>query len=140
MLDMGFEPQVRQIVENTDMGKDMGKSCRKRRQSMMFSATFPREVQWMARDFLSDYVFITIGRVGSASELIQQKVVYAEDGPQKVRALERTIKEHMPEKTGLVVIFVETKRGADSLERDLWSAGVSVTAIHGDRSQQHREE
>merc|ERR1719433_98729 len=70
MLDMGFEPQVRQIVEKTGMGK----SCKFPRQSMMFSATFAREVQVMAQDFLTDYVFITVGRVGSASELITQKV------------------------------------------------------------------
>merc|ERR1712124_15964 len=104
----------------------------------MFSATFPREVQFLARDFLNDYVFITVGRVGSASKLIQQQVMYAEDGPQKVRALERTLQEHHKKNVDqaadrLTVIFVETKRAADSLERDLWQAGVAVTAIHGDR-------
>merc|ERR1719389_834927 len=55
MLDMGFEPQVRQIVENTDMCDH----APRQRQNMMFSATFPREVQMMARDFMRDYVFIT---------------------------------------------------------------------------------
>merc|ERR1719230_2122168 len=135
MLDMGFEPQVRQIVEQTDMGK----ASPHRRQSMMFSATFAREVQAMTRDFLNDYVFLTIGRVGSASELVTQKVVYAEDMVQKVRALEKAIREHLP-KDGLCVVFVETKKGADTLEKDLYEAGVPVTAIHGDRSQQEREE
>merc|ERR1719476_528007 len=104
MLDMGFEPQVRQIVEETGMGR----SSAYPRQSMMFSATFAREVQHMARDFLNDYVFITVGRVGSASELISQQVQYAGELKQKVRNLERSIREHLP-KEGLAIVFVETK-------------------------------
>merc|ERR1719464_1589557 len=135
MLDMGFEPQVRQIVESTGMGR----SSAFPRQSMMFSATFAREVQHMARDFLNDYVFITVGRVGSASELIRQEVVYAGEIKGKVRALERAIKDNLP-KDGLAVVFVETKRSADTLELELHESGVAVTAIHGDRSQSEREE
>merc|ERR1719464_195193 len=92
MLDMGFEPQVREIVENTGMGKNSAFP----RQSMMFSATFAREVQHMARDFLEDYVFITVGRVGSASELITQQVLYAGELKQKVRELEKAINTHLP--------------------------------------------
>lgn len=135
MLDMGFEPQVRQIVSS-----GLGSHSQFPRQNMMFSATFAREVQVMAQDFLKDYVFITVGRVGSASDLITQSVVYAEDVKQKVRELERAIKneKNMPP-GGLAVIFVETKRAADTLELDLHEAGVKVTAIHGDRSQTERE-
>jgi len=135
MLDMGFEPQVRNIVEGTDMGK----LATHQRQSMMFSATFPKEVQFMARDFLHDYVFITVGRVGSASELVEQHVVYSDDRD-KVKILGDVLTEHLP-KDGLCLIFVETKRGADSLERELWNSGsIRVTTIHGDRSQSEREE
>eukprot|EP00930_Biecheleria_cincta_P065890 TRINITY_DN517_c0_g2_i1.p1 TRINITY_DN517_c0_g2~~TRINITY_DN517_c0_g2_i1.p1 ORF type:complete len:591 (+),score=119.27 TRINITY_DN517_c0_g2_i1:54-1826(+) len=134
MLDMGFEPQVRAIVENTGMGRN----SKFPRQNMMFSATFAREVQAMAADFMNDYVFITVGRVGSASELISQQVVYAGELKGKTRALERAIKEHLP-KDGLAVVFVQTKRSADSLELELHEAGVSVACIHGDRSQQERE-
>merc|ERR1719215_2281607 len=105
----------------------------------MFSATFAREVQHMARDFLKDYVFITVGRVGSASELIAQSVVYAGELKQKCRALEKAIAANLP-KDGLAVIFVETKRAADTLELELHESGVSVCAIHGDRSQAEREE
>ena len=68
MLDMGFEPQIRQIVEQEDMpGVEA-------RQTMMFSATFPKEIQRLARDFLKDEVFLTVGRVGSTSENIVQRV------------------------------------------------------------------
>jgi ATP-dependent RNA helicase DDX3X len=135
MLDMGFEPQVRQIVQTFNMGS----KSKHARQSMMFSATFAREVQVMARDFLSDYMFITVGRVGSASELVAQKVLYAEDVEQKKHALDKVLKEYLAA-DGLAVIFVETKRGADSLEMYLHEKGVAVTAIHGDRTQSEREE
>lgn len=134
MLDMGFEPQVRQIIDKTDMGCH----AQRDRQSMMFSATFPREVQFMARDFLSDYVFLTVGRVGSASELVEQLVVHADDRD-KVNVLRDVLEEHLPH-DGLALVFTETKRGADALERDLWQdARGGVTTIHGDRSQHERE-
>lgn len=135
MLDMGFEPQVRQIVEGTGMSEKSSHP----RQSMMFSATFSKEVQVMAKDFLTDYLFITVGRVGSASELVTQQVVYAQDLAQKTRQLHKAIQEHVVG-DGLAVVFVETKRGADSLEAELYEKGVKVAAIHGDRSQQEREE
>lgn len=135
MLDMGFEPQVREIVEKTGMGRN----SKHTRQSMMFSATFARDVQIMAQDFLNDYVFITVGRVGAASELVRQTVVYANDVKTKVRALNKAIDEHR-KGDGLCVVFVETKRAADTLELELHGAGVKVTAIHGDRSQAEREE
>mmetsp|Transcript_56505 Transcript_56505/g.123553 ORF Transcript_56505/g.123553 Transcript_56505/m.123553 type:complete len:681 (-) Transcript_56505:113-2155(-) len=135
MLDMGFEPNVRQIVTQTNMGA----SSQFVRQSMMFSATFANEVQLMAKDFLNDYVFITIGRVGSASELIKQYVEYAEDIPSKRKKLEHSIQKHRPA-DGLAVVFVETKKTANELELYLYNAGVQVTAIHGDRVQAEREE
>mmetsp|Transcript_44601 Transcript_44601/g.126164 ORF Transcript_44601/g.126164 Transcript_44601/m.126164 type:complete len:600 (+) Transcript_44601:81-1880(+) len=135
MLDMGFEPQVRKIVEETNMGRYSAFG----RQSMMFSATFAGEVQHMAQDFLKDYVFITVGRVGAASELVTQHVVYAGEYEQKVRALEKAVKDYLP-KDGLAVIFVATKRDADGLEMKLHESGTSVACIHGDRSQKDREE
>lgn len=69
MLDMGFEPQIRRIVEQEDMpGVE-------KRQTLMFSATFPENIQVLARDFLKDYVFLSVGRVGATSENITQKVM-----------------------------------------------------------------
>ena len=49
------------------------------RQTLMFSATFPKEIQMRARDFLKDYVFLAVGRVGSTSENITQKIVWVEE-------------------------------------------------------------
>jgi ATP-dependent RNA helicase DDX3X len=57
MLDMGFEPQIRRIVE----GEDMPPSGQ--RQTLMFSATFPKEIQRLAADFMHNYVFLTVSTV-----------------------------------------------------------------------------
>ena len=70
MLDMGFEPQIRQIVEKNNMPN------KEDRQTLMFSATFPKEIQMLARDFLKRYIFLTVGRVGSTSENITQKGMF----------------------------------------------------------------
>lgn len=68
MLDMGFEPQIRRIVEENQM------PSKGKRQTLMFSATFPKEIQILARDFLENYIFLAVGRVGSTSTNITQKV------------------------------------------------------------------
>jgi len=135
MLDMGFEPQVREIVQSSGLGRNLAHP----RQNMMFSATFAGAVQKMAGDFMVDYLFITVGRVGSCSETITQTLFYAEDGKGKTRALEKIYRDYAPPVGQLTVIFVETKRKADEIEGDLWQAGLKVCAIHGDRDQQQRE-
>ena len=129
MLDMGFEPQIRRIVEGEDMPPTQG------RQTLMFSATFPRDIQMLARDFLKDYVFLSVGRVGSTSENITQKVEYVED-PDKRSMLLDILHTHG---AGLTLIFVETKRMADSLSDFLINQAFPATSIHGDRTQRERE-
>jgi len=137
MLDMGFEPQVREVAEKMDMG--LYESSR--RQCLLFSATFPKEVQTMASDFLHDYIFLTVGRVGSTNEFIEQKLAYAAD-EDKFMKLMNVLKESDGglDAQNLALVFVETKRGADTLERQLWDKCMKVTAIHGDRTQAEREE
>lgn len=129
MLDMGFEPQIRRIVEGEDMPPVAG------RQTLMFSATFPRDIQMLARDFLKDYVFLSVGRVGSTSENITQKVEYVEDNDKRSVLLD-ILHTHG---AGLTLIFVETKRMADSLSEFLINQHFPATAIHGDRTQRERE-
>lgn len=87
MLDMGFEPQIRRIVEQDRMPPSG------ERQTFMFSATFPKEMQILARyvcynntllvilcrDFLNNYIFLAVGRVGSTSENITQKIVWVDE-------------------------------------------------------------
>ncbi|KAJ5172493.1 DEAD-box ATP-dependent RNA helicase [Penicillium capsulatum] len=130
MLDMGFEPQIRRIVEGEDMPRV------DERQTLMFSATFPRDIQMLARDFLKDYIFLSVGRVGSTSENITQKVEYVEDHDKRSVLLDIL---HTHGTSGLTLIFVETKRMADSLSDFLINQRFPATAIHGDRTQRERE-
>ncbi|KAH3902301.1 DEAD/DEAH box helicase SCDLUD_002121 [Saccharomycodes ludwigii] len=129
MLDMGFEPQIRNIVENSDMP-----GC-ENRQTLMFSATFPEDIQQLAHDFLKDYIFCTIGRVGSTSENITQKILYVEEHD-KQNALVELLDAEGPQ---LTLVFVQTKRLADMLTDFLIISGYKATAIHGDRTQRERE-
>uniref|UniRef100_A0A3P8Z766 RNA helicase n=1 Tax=Esox lucius TaxID=8010 RepID=A0A3P8Z766_ESOLU len=131
MLDMGFEPQIRRIVEQDTMPP------KGIRQTMMFSATFPKEIQMLARDFLEDYIFLAVGRVGSTSENITQKVVWVEEGDKRSFLLDLL---NATGKESLTLVFVETKKGADALEDFLYREGYACTSIHGDRSQRDREE
>ena len=129
MLDMGFEPQIRRIVEGEDMPPTAA------RQTLMFSATFPRDIQMLARDFLKEYIFLSVGRVGSTSENITQKIEYVEDADKRSVLLD-ILHTHG---AGLSLIFVETKRMADSLSDFLINQGFPATSIHGDRTQRERE-
>ncbi|XP_059418155.1 putative ATP-dependent RNA helicase an3 isoform X10 [Carassius carassius] len=131
MLDMGFEPQIRRIVEQDTMPPKGS------RQTMMFSATFPKEIQILARDFLEEYIFLAVGRVGSTSENITQKVVWVEENDKRSFLLDLL---NATGKDSLTLVFVETKKGADALEDFLYREGYACTSIHGDRSQRDREE
>ncbi|KAG8387353.1 hypothetical protein BUALT_Bualt02G0012600 [Buddleja alternifolia] len=174
MLDMGFEPQIRKIVQQMDMPPPG------MRQTMLFSATFPKEIQRLAADFLSNYVFLAVGRVGSSTDLIVQRVEYvletdkrshlmdllhaqrANGDQSKIAAIPckailwnssrnalnllRFFDVWFPDpglrfwlQQSLTLVFVETKKGADSLEHWLCINGFPATAIHGDRTQQERE-
>eukprot|EP00126_Sphaerothecum_destruens_P008279 Sdes_comp20160_c0_seq2m13309 len=130
MLDMGFELQIRRIVLKENM------PVAGVRQTLMFSATFPKEIQMLARDFLHDYVFLTVGRVGSTSENITQKICWVEEHDKKSVLLDLLNAAD----SGLCLVFVETKRGADSLEDYLCRERFPATSIHGDRSQRERED
>uniref|UniRef100_A0A7N0TZ97 RNA helicase n=1 Tax=Kalanchoe fedtschenkoi TaxID=63787 RepID=A0A7N0TZ97_KALFE len=136
MLDMGFEHQIRKIVQQMDMPPPGS------RQTMLFSATFPDEIQKLASDFLSNYIFLSVGRVGSSTDLISQKVEHVEDMDKRNRLMDLLQSQRASGKNGkhsLTLVFVETKRGADSLESWLASNGFPATAIHGDKVQLERE-
>ncbi|BAF28584.1 DEAD-box ATP-dependent RNA helicase 52C [Oryza sativa Japonica Group] len=136
MLDMGFEPQVRRIVEQMDMPPPGA------RQTMLFSATFPKEIQRMASDFLENYIFLAVGRVGSSTDLIVQRVEFVQEADKRSHLMDLLHAQRdsaTPGKPTLTLVFVETKRGADSLEHWLCMNGFPATSIHGDRNQQERE-
>ncbi|KAF2289545.1 hypothetical protein GH714_037072 [Hevea brasiliensis] len=136
MLDLGFEPQIRKIVEQMDMPPPG------RRQTMLFSATFPKEIQRLASDFLSNYIFLAVGRVGSSTDLIIQRVEYVHETDKRSHLMDLLHAQRETEihgKQSLTLVFVETKKGADALEYWLCGNGFPATTIHGDRTQQERE-
>ncbi|CAL4944965.1 unnamed protein product [Urochloa decumbens] len=136
MLDMGFEPQIRKIVDQMDMPP------RGVRQTMLFSATFPKEIQRLASDFLADYIFLAVGRVGSSTDLIAQRVEFVLEADKRsylMDLLHAQKANGAHGKQALTLVFVETKRGADALEDWLYKNGFPATSIHGDRTQQERE-
>ncbi|KAF8041098.1 hypothetical protein BT93_B3119 [Corymbia citriodora subsp. variegata] len=137
MLDMGFEPQIRKIVEQMDMPPSG------ERQTMLFSATFPKEIQRLAADFLYNYIFLAVGRVGSSTDLIVQRVEFVHDSDKRSYLMDLLHAQRDNAVQGktqsLTLVFVETKKGADSLENWLCNNGFPATSIHGDRTQQERE-
>lgn len=126
MLDMGFEKQLQEIVAQCP---DIYN-----RQTLMFSATFPKPIQRLAEDFLCEYAFLSVGRVGSTNDFITQRIRWVEEADKKDALLEL-----LPTVEGRTLVFVETKRQADHLEEFLYRHGVNATSIHGDRSQRERE-
>jgi len=138
MLDMGFAPQIRAIVLSGEMP-----TASAGRQTVMFSATFPPEIQRLASEFLTDYISLTVGRVGSAVDFIKQQVLYA-DEDQKAKYLLKTIQDTRTHSTSesidLTLVFVETKRRADMIELFLQQRNIPAVSIHGDKSQRDREE
>ncbi|CAJ0837974.1 10874_t:CDS:10 [Entrophospora sp. SA101] len=131
MLDMGFEADIRKIVQESDLLDDGS------RQTMMFSATFPKNIRELAKDFLkNDYSFLTVGRLGGTTSDITQKIRYVDEKDKRTTLVELLLQQP-PSRT---LIFVETKRGADSLDDYLYHQNFPTTSIHGDRSQRERED
>eukprot|EP00924_Labyrinthula_sp_SR-Ha-C_P011761 maker-scaffold_69-snap-gene-0.54-mRNA-1 protein AED:0.01 eAED:0.01 QI:175/0.5/0.66/1/1/1/3/108/669 len=128
-LDMGFEASIRRIVEEADLPPD--------RNTFMFSATFPKEIQQLAQDFMRNYIFLTVGRVGSASKDIQQRIERVQEN-QKRDLLVDILGQQTA--TSKVLIFTETKRGADNLCYYLEGLTFPCVSIHGDLDQYQREQ
>jgi len=127
MLDLGFEPQIQEILEGFDMPTE--------RQTMMFSATFPVEIQKLAQNYLSNYVFLAVGRVGSTAESITQELARANGRNEKLDVL----MDLLPRCDGLTLVFVATRRDAENIEYFLRQEDVNAESIHGNRNQQERE-
>lgn len=82
MLDMGFEPEIRRVVEQ------FGMPAKGTRQTLMFSATFPDEIQQLASEFLHDHLFLTVGVVGGTTSDIQQNVIEVDEYQKKEKLQE----------------------------------------------------
>lgn len=130
MLDMGFMPDVKEIIHS------FGMPAKEDRHTLMFSATFPEEIQKLAGEFLNNYVFLTIGKVGSTHSDIEQTVIEVDNASKRDKLVEMLGQEGGNKN----LVFVQTKRQADFLASYLCQNGFPTTSIHGDRFQQQREE
>ena len=132
MLDMGFEPQIRTII----------RCLPRKRQTLMFSATWPEEVRRLANDFLYQPVHIRLGGVETglqANESIQQHLIFLNSGEDKDEELIKLIKSRFYQNRDLVLIFVARKNTCDFLTNILNRVGIPASAMHGDRDQNYRE-
>nr|ACR61400.1 vasa [Ctenopharyngodon idella] len=130
MLDMGFEPDMRKLVGSPGM------PAKEDRQTLMFSATFPEEIQRLAAEFLKvDYLFLAVGVVGGACSDVEQTIIQVDQYSKREQLLE-LLKTTGTERT---MVFVETKRSADFIATFLCQEKISTTSIHGDREQRERE-
>eukprot|EP00916_Digyalum_oweni_P012315 GHVL01020396.1.p1 GENE.GHVL01020396.1~~GHVL01020396.1.p1 ORF type:complete len:655 (+),score=135.45 GHVL01020396.1:286-1965(+) len=129
MLDMGFEPQIRKIVSQ----------IRPTRQTLMWSATWPKDVQKLARDICKEEpVHINIGSTElKACHNITQHVEVLDDYSKRNRLIQLVHELQNAKKK--ILIFVETKKGADDLTRYLRDNGITASSIHGDKKQEERD-
>eukprot|EP00300_Choanocystis_sp_HF-7_P017025 c19614_g1_i4.p1 GENE.c19614_g1_i4~~c19614_g1_i4.p1 ORF type:complete len:582 (+),score=138.17 c19614_g1_i4:363-2108(+) len=164
MIDMGFEPQVQMVLDampatnlkpmdetETDHDHEMDdgdapqqniistntheSSQRIYRQTFMFSATMPPAVERLARTYLRQPAYLSIGSKGQAAASVEQKVAMMldKDKPNKLQEILRQFRDQK------VIVFANTKKSADVLSSQIHRWGFSVTALHGGKSQDQRE-
>lgn len=129
MLDMGFEPQIRKIVSQ----------IRPDRQTLMFSATWPKEVRKLAMDFQTDAARLTVGSLELAANHNITQVVEVMNESEKQHRLMLLLNDIMNQAECKTIIFVETKRKADDLTRFMRRDGWPALCIHGDKGQAERD-
>lgn len=125
MLDMGFMPDVKRL---------MSKLPRKR-QTMLFSATMPKDVRELANEFLSDPVEISVSPGKPTVDEISQYAIFSRNS-EKDQKLIKLLRNRQSWKK--VVVFTKMRHGADKVNRKLLRAGISSAAIHSDKTQNQR--
>ncbi len=125
MLDMGFFPDVKRII----------KYLPAKRQTLLFSATIPKEIAALADSLLKNPVRISVTPSAKPVEKIEQKVFLVEKA-EKRELLADIIRQSNVHQT---LVFTRTKHGADRVARDLNRAGIKAKSIHGDKSQNQRQ-
>jgi ATP-dependent RNA helicase RhlE len=124
MFDMGFLPDIKRIIKHLPA----------RRQTMLFSATFPKEIEQLARQILTNPKRVSIGMSAPAHTVAH--TLYPVPHHLKKGLLLRLLKET---DTNSVLIFARTKHRAKTLARQIENAGYRVTSLHGNRSQNQRQ-
>ena len=124
MLDMGFIRDIRKILDMLPT----------ERQSLLFSATFSKEIKQLAAQFLKKPALVQVARENSTAEKVEQSFLCVDKGRK------RELLSHMigAKNWQQVLVFTRTRRGADRLARDLVKDGLDADAIHGDKTQAAR--
>ncbi|USN53594.1 MAG: DEAD/DEAH box helicase [Candidatus Nomurabacteria bacterium] len=125
MLDMGFAPQINQILEKVS----------KERQTMLFSATMPTEIVSIAQKHMALPVRVEIARPGSTTDQVDQEVLFVSKRNKNAQ-LERLLQRYH----GTVLVFSRTKWNAKKLTRDIRQMGHTAAEIHSNRTQAQRRE
>ncbi|XP_019178645.1 PREDICTED: DEAD-box ATP-dependent RNA helicase 20-like isoform X1 [Ipomoea nil] len=134
MLDMGFEPQIREVMHNLP----------KKHQTLLFSATMPAEIEALAQEYLTDPVRVKVGNVSSPTANVAQILEKVPENEKIDRLLDLLVEESaQAEKSGhpfsLTIVFVERKTKCEEVAEALMKQGLLATALHGGRSQSERE-
>ncbi|AKQ46911.1 DEAD/DEAH box helicase [Rufibacter radiotolerans] len=124
MLDMGFIHDVRKVIAQIPA----------KRQTLLFSATMPQEIQKLSASILRDPVYVEVTPVSSTVEKISQKVYFVE------KLEKRALLRHLFQEEGITraLVFSRTKHGADRIAKELSKAGITAQSIHGDKAQSSR--
>lgn len=131
MLDMGFEPQIRKIIDQ----------IRPDRQTLMWSATWPKEVRKLAEDYLGDYEQINIGSMNLCANHNILQIVDVCQEHEKENKLNTLLQEigNAQEPGAKTIIFVETKKKVENITRNIRRYGWPAVCMHGDKTQQERD-
>lgn len=124
MLDMGFAPVIHKILDATPL----------QRQTMMFSATMPKEIEELAAKYLRKPARVEVAPPGTPIELIEQELILLakDEKPAMLNSL-------VAENTGSILVFTRTRHGARKIAKGLRSVGHSATEIHSDRTLAQRK-
>jgi len=125
MLDMGFIHDIKKLL----------KILPAKRQSLFFSATMPKPIQELANSILHQPIKVEVTPESTTAETIQQEIYYTDKG-NKIKLLHHLLQNQIKEST---LVFTRTKHGADKLVKALAKLGVSGAAIHGNKSQNARQ-
>lgn len=134
MLDMGFEPQIREVMRNLP----------KNHQTLLFSATMPVEIEALAQEYLNKPVQVKVGKVSSPTANVSQVLEKVTENEKIDRLLTLLVEEASQAESAshafpLTIVFVERKTRCDEVAEALVAQGLYAVALHGGRSQSERE-
>lgn len=134
MLDMGFEPQIREVMRNLP----------KKHQTLLFSATMPMEIEALAQEYLTNPVQVKVGKVSSPTANVSQVLEKVPENEKIDRLLallveEATQAERSAHPFLLTIVFVERKTRCDEVAEALVAQGLHAVALHGGRTQSERD-